>query len=484
MNTENKSSWVKHLDFSLLDLLCLEAAFITAYAAYFHDVTSLATSEYQTFALLLALIEVVVDIMLRNHQNILRREAYVELVESIKQVSIVMLSMIFVLFCMKDSAMYSRIILISTWIIAAAYTFVFRLVLKAWLCNYHKKHKRLPHALIITTADEAEECIKEFKERGVLDVNIRGLLIFDKDMKGEEIEGVRVVANREDICNYAMEHVLDAVFVNVEHYSRQLNKMLNQLVSMGVTLHINITPLYSNYPHTRIEEFNGYAVVTSSTNTITLGERFVKRTMDIVGGFVGCIATLILCVIVGPIIYIIDPGPIFFSQERVGKNGRKFKMYKFRSMYVDAESRKKDLMDRNEMDGYMFKLYEDPRIIGSHFVEKNGEKVFKRGFGGFLRASSIDEMPQFFNVLRGDMSLVGTRPPTSDEVEKYDYHHKVRLVMRPGITGLWQVSGRNQIVDFEKIVKLDKRYIENWSIGLDMKILLKTLIVVFNNKGM
>ena len=483
METENKSSWIKHIDFSLIDLLCLEVAYIIAYMRYYGGFSTIYWERYQTLSLLLAVVQIAVDVIMRNHQNILRREFYIEIVESVKQVSIVMLSLIFVLFCMKDSALYSRVILISTWVIASALTFFVRQCWKLWLRRYYHKHKKLPHALIITTKDEAEACIRDFKNRKVLDINIRGLLILDADMKGEEIEGVKVVANKDDICNYAMEHVLDTVFVSVEHYTRQLNKMLSKLVSMGVTLHINVSSLYSNYPNTRIEEFNGYSVVTSSTNKITLGQRFVKRTMDIVGGFIGCILTLVAFVFVAPIMMIIDPGPIFFSQERVGKNGRKFKMYKFRSMYVDAEERKKELLDQNEMDGYMFKMTEDPRIIGSHVVEKNGKKVFKRGFGGFLRATSIDEMPQFFNVLKGDMSLVGTRPPTAEEVEQYDYHHKVRLVMRPGITGLWQVSGRNQIVDFEKVVKLDKRYIENWSIGLDMKILIRTIVVVFTNQG-
>ena len=484
MDTEKKSSWIKHIDFSLLDLLCLEGAFLTAYVRYFNGFSWYEWSRYQTLALLLVIIQWVVDILVRNHQNILRREVYMELAESVKQVSLVMGSLLFVLFCMKDSALYSRVILITTWVFAVIYTFFVRTLWKIWLCKYYEKHKKLPHAVIITTSKEVDECLEELKNRGVLDVNIRGLLIFDKDMKGQIIDGTPVVANRDDICNYAMEHVLDTVFVNVEHHSRQLNKLLSRLVSMGITLHINISPFYSNYPNTRIEEFNGYSVVTSSTSTISLGGRFVKRTIDIVGALVGCVLTLAIGIFVAPILYIMDPGPIFFTQTRVGKNGRKFKIYKFRSMYVDAEARKKDLLDRNEMDGHMFKMSEDPRIIGSHYVMKDGKRVFKRGFGGFLRATSIDEMPQFFNVLKGDMSLIGTRPPTVEELEQYDYHHKVRLVMRPGITGLWQVSGRNQIVDFERVVKLDKRYIENWSIGLDFKILMKTIVVVFTNQGM
>ena len=194
----------------------------------------------------------------------------------------------------------------------------------------------------------------------------------------------------------------------------------------------------------------------------------VKRLMDIAGGLVGCIFTGIIFLFVAPMIYISSPGPIFFSQIRVGKNGKKFKMYKFRSMYMDAEERKKELMAQNQMDGLMFKMKDDPRIT----------KV-----GKFIRKTSIDEFPQFFNVLKGDMSLVGTRPPTLDEFMQYEEHHKRRLSLKPGITGMWQVSGRSEIQNFEDVVKLDLEYIDNWSIWLDIKILLQTVLVVLMHRG-
>ena len=159
---------------------------------------------------------------------------------------------------------------------------------------------------------------------------------------------------------------------------------------------------------------------------------------------------------------------MFFSQERVGRNGRKFKIYKFRSMYPDAEERKKELMEKNKMQGLMFKMDDDPRIIP---------------IGKFIRKTSLDEFPQFFNVLKGDMSLVGTRPPTVDEYEQYETHHRVRLAAKPGLTGMWQVSGRSDIVDFEEVVALDKKYIEEWNIGLDIRILLETVKVVLTGKG-
>ena len=153
---------------------------------------------------------------------------------------------------------------------------------------------------------------------------------------------------------------------------------------------------------------------------------------------------------------------------RIGKNGRRFNFYKFRSMYVDAEERKAELMKDNEMSGNMFKMENDPRIIP---------------IGHFMRKYSIDELPQFWNVLKGDMSLVGTRPPTEDEFLNYEYHHKARLGIKPGLTGMWQVSGRSDITDFEDVVALDTQYISNWSLGLDIMLLFKTIGVVLTGKG-
>ena len=201
--------------------------------------------------------------------------------------------------------------------------------------------------------------------------------------------------------------------------------------------------------------------------------------MDICAGLVGCLLTVIIFIFVAPCIYIASPGPIFFSQVRVGQNGKKFKMYKFRSMYLDAEERKKDLMDQNKVsDGRMFKMDFDPRIIGNKILP---DGTHKTGIGEFIRKTSLDEFPQFFNVLKGDMSLVGTRPPTVDETKLYDLHHYARLAIKPGITGMWQISGRSDITDFEEVVRLDKEYIERWNPGLDVKILLNIFTIILTS---
>ena len=148
---------------------------------------------------------------------------------------------------------------------------------------------------------------------------------------------------------------------------------------------------------------------------------------------------------------------------------------------MDAEARKAELMEKNRIsDGLMFKLDDDPRIIGSEKKDKDGRP---RGIGNFIRNTSIDEFPQFWNVLKGDMSLVGTRPPLPEEWERYNPHHRARMTVKPGITGLWQISGRSEITDFEEVVRLDREYIQNWSIWLDLKILFKTVGVVLRHEG-
>ena len=208
----------------------------------------------------------------------------------------------------------------------------------------------------------------------------------------------------------------------------------------------------------------------------------IRRGQDIFFSALALLLLLPLMTVLALIIYLDDPrgGPVF-SQLRCGRDGKLFKMYKFRSMHPDAEARKEELMKQNRIqDGLMFKLEADPRIIGCKILP---DGTVKKGIGNFIRDFSLDEFPQFFNVLKGELSLVGTRPPTVDEWEKYQYHHRARMAIKPGITGLWQVSGRSNITDFEEVVELDKTYIRTWNMGMDLRILLKTVLVVLGRKG-
>jgi len=196
--------------------------------------------------------------------------------------------------------------------------------------------------------------------------------------------------------------------------------------------------------------------------------RIAKRGFDLLGSAVGLVVLLPVLVLLALAIKATSRGPILFVQDRCGIGGRRFRFYKFRTMVRDAESRKSALEHLNEMKGPIFKIRRDPRITT---------------LGRVLRKLSLDELPQLWNVLRGDMSLVGPRPPTPDEVECYTARHVQRLSVLPGITGLWQVSGRNEIVDFERWIDLDLRYVRTSSMWLDLRILLKTVLVVVLVRG-
>ena len=221
-------------------------------------------------------------------------------------------------------------------------------------------------------------------------------------------------------------------------------------------------------PNKLVERCGKYMVLTTSMKIATTRQVFIKRCMDILGSLVGLFLTGVALLVFAPVIKYQSPGPIFYEQTRIGRNGRRFKFYKFRTMVVGADQMKEELMEQNEMDGLMFKMEDDPRIFG---------------IGKFMRKYSIDELPQFWNVLKGDMSLVGTRPPTEEEFVQYELHHKARLGIRPGLTGMWQVSGRSDITDFQEILRLDLEYIDSWSLSTDIKILFLTVWVVIMGKG-
>ena len=258
------------------------------------------------------------------------------------------------------------------------------------------------------------------------------------------------------------------MLLNQPNEDEDRKALTRNFLDMGIAVHVNLDWSQTDLPNRVVEK---YRELYGADHKYQDGDHlpdFMKRVMDIAGSLVGLLFTGILFVIIGPMIYIQSPGPILFSQIRVGRGGRKFRIYKFRSMYMDAEERKKELMAQNKMNGLMFKMDNDPRIFP---------------VGRIIRKLSIDEFPQFWNILKGDMSLVGTRPPTVDEFEQYEARHKVRLSIKPGLTGMWQVSGRSDITDFEEVVALDDKYIAEWNLRLDIKILWKTVLVVLGNKG-
>ena len=295
------------------------------------------------------------------------------------------------------------------------------------------------------------------------------------------IHGIPIVCSFEEAPHFIVRSWVDAVYISCRGDRPEIREFMAKCGEMAVTIHYHVPSLGEDGSKQFVEKVGGSTVVTNSVNYATPMQLILKRGVDILGGLVGSLFALIIMAIVGPKIKKASPGPILYRSERIGQNGKRFQMIKIRSMYLDADARKASLMAQNRVkDGMMFKLDFDPRIIGN---EELPDGTRKTGIGEFIRKTSLDEFPQFFNVLKGDMSLVGTRPPTPDEWDKYEYHHRARLATKPGITGMWQVSGRSEITDFEEVVKLDTSYIQNWSLGLDIKILLKTVVNVIKGKG-
>ena len=291
----------------------------------------------------------------------------------------------------------------------------------------------------------------------------------DKEISGLTIQGIPVIAGKKDLFEQFKTKVVDEVFIHLPDYSKEaIEDLIINFESMGITVHVNIDYFNNVIAHKTTEIFAGFTVLSYEASTFDYRRLFVKRIIDILGAVIGLIVTTILTPFIALAIKLDSKGPVFFTQKRVGKNGRYFKLYKFRSMYLNAEDRKKELMDQNEINGPMFKVEHDPRIT----------KV-----GAFLRKTSLDELPQFYNILIGNMSLVGTRPPTIDEFNQYELYFRRRLSIKPGLTGLWQVSGRSDITDFKEVVKLDLEYIDNWSLTADIRILLMTVWSVIMKKG-
>ena len=471
MYSKKKRSWVKHLDFTLVDILCIMLALLIAYVWRFEwnfDLDSNVNVDlYIRMAIMLVLIDIFVIFFTESYSGILRRNKYQELRATILHCFIVFGVYLIYMYATKQSEMYSRQLLFTYLVLVVIFEYIGRVVLKRVIRRQKLKDKNKSEMIVVAESDTVERCLDEIAHNKYTDFKVVGVVVVDADLEGQTIQRIPVVAKADDFLEYVRTNVVDEVYIDGNTRASS-EALANTLVELGVTVHISL--VHTNYmmPNMVLENYASYVVLTTSMHIASTRQLFLKRLMDIVGSIIGLIITFIAFIIFAPIIKIQSPGPVFYKQIRIGKNGRRFTFYKFRSMYVDADKRKKELMEANEMDGNMFKMEDDPRIIP---------------IGRFMRKYSIDELPQFFNVLKGDMSLVGTRPPTEDEYEMYKFHHKARLGFKPGLTGMWQISGRSDITNFEDVVAYDTEYIANWNIWLDIKILFKTIGVVLSGKG-
>ena len=463
---KRKRGLSKHWDFILLDIFCLEISYLVAFALRLNE-GSLLRGGYKIMNVMVILAYITTLVIQDNYSGILRRGAFLEL----KNVIIYNLELLaitfFITFIWHNSDFYSRKFFGYFVILNIILSFASRVIRRKVLYSRSTKRGKGDKLLVISDEANVRKVISSLLAMKYKDFQIEGIVVTDKEYKaGETIEGIAIVASGSTMYDYALNHVVDRILL--DYRAGDYKQVVDRFINMGIMVHLRIDERFDNMPNAQIQNIDEYTVVTTAINDMSIEEKVLKRLLDIFVSIIGLVFTVLLTLIIGPIIYFQSPGPIFFKQVRVGKNGRTFKFYKFRSMYMDAEERKKELMEQNKMQGLMFKMDDDPRIIP---------------IGKFIRKTSLDEFPQFWNILKGDMSLVGTRPPTVDEYEQYEEHHKSRLAMKPGLTGMWQVSGRSDIVDFEEVVKLDNEYIRNFSIGLDIKILFGTVKAVLNRKG-
>ncbi len=477
----DSEGWIKHADFIILDMICLQVAYVLAYCVSGYGFHIYDQIIYRNMAVFLELADFVVIILYGTMKSVLKKNSYHNLVVTFNHGVMVGALALLYLFLLQEGARFSRATLLLTIAFYIVLTFTVRELRKRSIRRQMKDGGKR-NLLVVTSEDVAKSVIVNLLKSNYARYSLAGAVIMDADWMGKTIQGVEVVATAETAPEYVCRQWIDEVFVYVSEAHPYPARLMEQLTSTGVTVHLNLANI-SEVPGKKrfIGKVGDYTVLTTSLNYASAKQLLFKRCMDIAGGLVGCLITGILCIFLGPLIYLSSPGPIFFGQERVGKNGKTFKMYKFRSMYMDAEARKAELMKENKLaDGKMFKMDFDPRVIGNKIFPDGSKKT---GIGDFIRRTSLDEFPQFFNVLKGDMSVVGTRPPLPSETSLYELHHRARLAIKPGITGMWQVSGRSNITDFEEVVRLDREYIENWNIEMDLKILFKTVLVVLLKKG-
>ncbi|MFQ3579732.1 MAG: sugar transferase [Bacteroidales bacterium] len=345
---------------------------------------------------------------------------------------------------------YSRMFIIIIMIINIPLIYFWHQIVKRFYVKYIKYFLGKPKIGIIG----AENRIKTIRNRVIKNKTVKTFFL-------------NTINNKEEVINFLKEKDVSEIIVDYPFFNNEkFQEIIPEIDSMGIEIKISID-IPVRLSETSIDSTLGLPVITIKHLSLSMTNFFVKRTIDILFSILVLSTLFIPIILISILIKIDSKGPVLYLQDRVGLKGRKFKCYKFRTMVVGAHNIWWQLLKQSERGEKVFKLRNDPRITR---------------VGRILRKYSLDEIPQFFNILKGDMSIVGPRPQIVEEVGFYDSYARRRLMVMPGLTGLWQVSGRAD-VDYEDMIKLDIYYLENWSIGLDLKIMYKTFSAVFSKKG-
>jgi exopolysaccharide biosynthesis polyprenyl glycosylphosphotransferase len=341
---------------------------------------------------------------------------------------------------------------------------VLMLVLK--FIHRHGLNKR--SILVVGTGERAKKYMQLIKKHGEWGLSIAGLVDDDPDMVGKEINGYRIKGILKDIPRLLDEEAVnEVVFVVPRTWLTKVEESILECELRGVKTSVAVDIFNLHFARPVLSDFDGFPVIQFETTIEDMLQLFVKRLIDIFVSALMLLALLPLFLLMAVLIKATSKGPVFFRQIRSGLNGRKFTMYKFRTMEMDAERKREVLAAHNELDGPAFKMKDDPRLTG---------------VGRYMRKLSLDEFPQLINVLNGEMSLVGPRPLPVCEAAQCQPWQRRRTSMKPGMTCIWQVSGRNNI-SFNRWIEMDLEYIDNWSLKLDLKLLLETIPAIFKGHG-
>ncbi|OGR16613.1 MAG: hypothetical protein A2X81_06205 [Desulfobacterales bacterium GWB2_56_26] len=455
----------------VIDLIIVAFSFYLANETRIHFGVGL---DYQVFSfsyhllLLLALISFHFSLRLMGGYGPYRKVTIRQVFQRVFEATLTSIVSIILLFYTMHIEPVSRMLMV----LFSCYAFIglisFRIALYKFLAKIRSKNYNTKSILLVGSHQRALDFIHSVRQRRTAGYLIRGCLEMNDraELVGKRIyESVWIIGTMDNFKEILRKEAIDEVvfgiplkaIANVHEYIYYAEEM-GKNVRVLPDFQLNKIKYYPRTARVDIEDFLGATTLVLSSVPKNTNELVLKACIDYAGAAVGIILLSPLFMLLSLLIKLTSRGPIIFAQERSGLNGRRFMLYKFRSMVINAEEMRDKLAAANEMDGPVFKLKKDPRITW---------------IGSIMRKTSLDELPQLFNVLKGEMSLVGPRPPLPTEVEKYKLWQRRRLSMKPGLTCIWQVSGRNNI-SFEQWMNMDLEYIDNWSLGLDIKLLLLT----------
>lgn len=366
MYERSATGWAKHLDFIILDMVCLELAFVFAYITRYGWNNPYVVPKYRSLGIVVLFIDFALLLFMDTLKDVLKRGIYKEFSRTLHHAVIFILVLAAYLFVIREGNYYSRITVFFMGGVYFVLSYLSRLLWKR-MVRSHVSAQSESTLLIVSSEKRAKEIIDSIQKNSYGHYRIVGWVFHDNYKVGRMIEGVPVVATHEDVVDYVKKHWVDEVLFAIPARDPFPREILDQLTAMGVTVHMNLEKSSQIVGVKQVVgKVGGLMVISSSLNTMSARQRTEKRILDVCGGIAGCILTGILYLILAPKIRKESPGPVFFTQTRIGKNGKPFKLYKFRSMYLDAEEHKAELMSQNRVEnGLMFKMEFDPRVIGN-----------------------------------------------------------------------------------------------------------------------